>query len=117
MFTAPTLWWDRHRGKYVSRCEDSFNLSPAYVTVATVKRMIDGGLAVPLPEGYDARLLGQLAWRLGGYGEEIDLTAKQGGEIASIAQTVIDAWADELDWPGDLAKFQDAARIMGDRPE
>ena len=73
---------------YVSYSGSPFALSPVYVVAAAARRLISAGHQIALPVGYDTDTLDQIAHLTGGYGKQVKMSHRQGGEIAEIARAL-----------------------------
>lgn len=83
---------DGERG-YVSRNGGFGDPSPAYVVTTAARRLIRDGHPVALPDGYSQDTLDQMAWLLGQVvpdGVEVRVSARQAGELAQIAGSVLE---------------------------
>lgn len=103
---------------YVSYSEGTWNMSPVYKVASAADRLIEDGHQVALPEGYDAETLGRIRWATGFYEQQVNVSDRQGNEVAQIARTLeADHGAEltpaERKAVGEVLETVDAARSAG----
>lgn len=80
---------------YVSRSAPG-ELIPPFEVAHAARRLIEAGEKVWLPQGYDVSVLNQITYQTGFYETDVNVSLRQGAELAAIARHLLEAFRNKL---------------------